>query len=64
MSNIPLLSIEVGTKGITAIRLMAYSDSIEKEAERTYRTLKDTLSEIDRVLQRADVSGRMKEKKA
>lgn len=50
MNNTPVLSIDISPKGITAIRLMAYSDDIERKADKTYRLIKKHLIKIDKAL--------------
>jgi hypothetical protein len=50
MSNQTLLSVEINSSGVQAVRVMAYSDEIEEEADRVYQRIKKHLCEIDKAL--------------
>jgi hypothetical protein len=50
MSNQTLLSVEINSSGVQAVRVMAFTETIEEEADRVYQKIKKHLCEIDETL--------------
>ena len=50
MMNETLLSVDIGMSGVRAVRVMAYSPTVEEAADKLYQAIKKNIDDIDQVL--------------
>ena len=53
MMNETLLSIDIGVSGVRAVRVMAYSPTVEESADRLYQAIRKYIDDIDQALSKS-----------